>query len=94
MTSVDTANGKSKPKMVGLPAEETPTKTATLSRDLGPNGPRAHYMRAHLKGTNIAPFERQDSSLMSVLAEANALLIRPPSDPARVQGENVTYIPL
>ena len=32
--------------------------------------------------------ERQDSSLLSVLAEANALLVRAPHDPARADGDD------
>ena len=56
---------------------------------LGPNGPRAHYMRARVEpGPGrlgaARPSTRQDSSLLSVLAEANALMVRPPHDPARV----------
>ena len=59
---------------------------------LEPNGPRAHYMRARVAaeagGWRCTPFSRQDSSLLSVLAEANALLVRPPRDPARADGDD------
>ena len=57
---------------------------------LRPNGPRAHYMRARVEpgaaGWECTPFDRQDSALLSVLAEANALMVRPPHDPARDAG--------
>jgi molybdopterin molybdotransferase len=71
---------------------------AQLSVDLAPNGPRAHYMRATLTPTDgiptIAPFASQDSALLRILSDANALLIRPVNDPARAAGEVVTFLPL
>jgi molybdopterin molybdotransferase len=80
--------------MLGLPKAARQTRGATLSVALGPNGPRAHYMRAVLSdnGQSVSAFERQDSSLLSILAEANALLVRPPDDPARQAGETVQVI--
>ncbi|MFT6452869.1 MAG: molybdopterin molybdotransferase [Halocynthiibacter sp.] len=79
--------------LMGLPAAPAPQKFARLSRDIGSNGPRAHYMRAELIGDEIAPFQRQDSALLSVLSGANALLLRPPHDPARKAGELMGYLP-
>ena len=71
---------------------------ARLTCDLPPNGPRAHYMRATLTPADglpdIAPFAAQDSHLLRVLTEANALLIRPVADPARQAGEAISYLPL
>ena len=78
----------------GLAPGAAPTLTAVLTQDISENGPREHYMRARLSGTEIAPFERQDSSLMSILSQANALLKRPPHDRARKAGETVDYVPL
>ena len=73
--------------MLGLPGDLPAPQPARLGRALGPNGPRAHYMRARVEpdagGWRCTPFARQDSSLLRVLAEANALLVRPPHDPAR-----------
>jgi len=40
----------------------------------------------------IAPFERQDSALLSILTEADALLVRPIGDGPRVAGDEVEYI--
>ncbi len=51
-------------------------------------------MRAVVEGDLIRAQERQDSSLLSVLADSNALLVRPPNDLARAEGETVAYIPL
>ncbi len=80
-----------------------PPRTGTAApRAAGAAGPgeraRAHYMRARVEtdgdGARITPFERQDSALLSVLAEANALLVRPVGDAARPEGTEVDYIPL
>ncbi|TKA93919.1 molybdopterin molybdenumtransferase MoeA, partial [Cereibacter changlensis] len=71
---------------------------ARLAEPVPANGPRAHYMRAKLTETDglpqIAAFPRQDSALLRELSEADALLLRPPGDPARESGEMVRYIPL
>jgi molybdopterin molybdotransferase len=77
----------------GDPAPLPQPLTATLAADLPANGPRAHYMRARLTGARIAPFDRQDSALLTILTEANALLIRPISAPAAQAGEMVPYLP-
>ncbi len=85
--------------MLGLPGAPRAREVAILAEPLGPNGPREHYMRATLTGTadgrricRVAP--RQDSSLLSVLATANALAVRPPHAPAAEAGETVEVIPL
>ncbi|MFY0691388.1 MAG: molybdopterin molybdotransferase MoeA [Paracoccaceae bacterium] len=79
-------------KMLGLPAGARPRDTAVLSAPLGQNGPREHYMRARLGPEGVAAFERQDSSLLSVLADANALIVRPPHDGPRAAGAEVDVI--
>jgi molybdenum cofactor synthesis domain len=80
--------------LLGLPAAPAPRRTARLAADLGANGPREHYMRARLTPDGIRPFEKQDSSLLSILAEADALLVRPVEDGPRRAGETVDYVPL
>lgn len=84
--------------MQGLPHPEAPRQRARLARPVEANGARAHYMRARLgrddTGVTIAPFDRQDSALLSILSEADALLIRPVGDPAREAGAEVEYIAL
>ncbi len=82
--------------MLGLERAALPRETAILAADLGPNGARSHYMRAKLDSTTnaltVKAFDRQDSSLMSVLAQADALLVRPPHDPAKRAGEAVQIV--
>ncbi len=80
--------------MQGLPDPFPRRKHATLAEDLGPNGPREHYMRARLIDDAITAFQKQDSSLLSILAEANALLVRPAGDGPRKAGETVAYLDL
>ncbi|MBY6055939.1 gephyrin-like molybdotransferase Glp [Leisingera daeponensis] len=80
--------------MLGLPAETAQLRTAELAAALPENGPREHYMRAQAESGRLTAFDNQDSSLLTVLAEANALLVRPPRDRARAAGENVQYLPI
>jgi molybdopterin molybdotransferase len=74
-------------------AAETPLQ-APLSEPVAENGARAHYMRAIIDQNGIRAQPRQDSALLSVLSQANALLLRPPFDAARKKGEMVPYLPL
>lgn len=78
----------------GLPPAPAPRSKALLLQDISENGPREHYMRAILTKDGVQPFDRQDSSLMSILSQANALLVRPVGDPARKTGETVDVIRL
>ncbi|MFN4129946.1 MAG: molybdopterin molybdotransferase MoeA [Paracoccaceae bacterium] len=86
--------------LIGLPQQALAPRpcSALLTQDVGPTGPRAHYMRATLgEGENlplITPCDRQDSSLLSVLSAADALLIRPLGDGPRRAGDVVSYLPL
>jgi molybdopterin molybdotransferase len=84
--------------MLGDPAPFPQPRKATLTTDLPPNGPRAHYMRARLSPGDglpaIAPFDRQDSALLSILGQADALLIRPIDAPACRAGDTVPYLPI
>jgi molybdopterin molybdotransferase len=83
-------------RMQGLPGDMAAPLPARLGCDLGPNGPRMHFMRATAVrdggGWRCTPAERQDSSLLSVLAAANALLVRAPHDPARREDEKVEFV--
>ena len=80
--------------MLGLGARPAPRRAAPLAAPLPENGPREHYMRARLTDGGIRAEDRQDSSLLSILSHADALLVRPPRDPARETGETVAYLPL
>ena len=79
--------------MLGLPPQAGAFRTAPLGVDIGPNGMREHYLRAtlHPDGT-ITPFERQDSSLLSVLTQANCLMVRAPGEPAAQAGTPMRYL--
>ncbi len=82
----------------GLPNASPTTRRGVLATPVEANGPRAHYMRTKVEHRNGAvylhPFDRQDSALLSVLADADGLLIRPVGDVARQAGEEASYIPL
>ncbi len=84
-------------RMLGLPDDPPRRHPARLGTALAANGPREHYMRARVTddgngGWRCTPFSRQDSSLVSILADANALLVRTPGDSARAEGEMVEFI--
>ncbi len=81
-------------KMLGLGECVSPRQTAILAKDIGPNGPREHYMRAHHGPEGVMIFDRQDSALLTVLADANCLAIRPIGDTARSKGEQISIISL
>ncbi len=81
-------------RMLGLDATAATMPQAALTLSLDRNGPREHYMRAVVQDGRITPFERQDSALLTVLARANALLMRPPGAAACERGELVPYLPL
>ncbi|SMH58012.1 gephyrin-like molybdotransferase Glp [Maritimibacter sp. HL-12] len=78
--------------MLGLGAAPAPRLSALLAEDLPENGPREHYMRAALDAGTIRPLPRQDSSLLTILHRADALLVRPANDGPRKTGESVDFV--
>ena len=85
-------------KMLGICEKNSNIKLrAKLTKPLLQNGVREHYMRAILKQgkdeLSICPLERQDSSLLSELSKANALIVRYPWDPASKEDEYVDVLP-
>ncbi len=78
--------------LLGLTEVLPQVHRARLTGDVGPNGPREHYMRAVVTGDDIEVLARQDSSLLTVLSRANALAIRPVGDPARAAGSVQEFI--
>ncbi|WP_122073809.1 gephyrin-like molybdotransferase Glp [Pseudophaeobacter sp. EL27] len=80
--------------MLGMGAEPTQLQSARLTHELGANGPREHYMRARVIAGEITVSDNQDSSLLSVLADANALLVLPPNASRQHQGETLQYLPI
>ncbi len=73
-------------------------RRAQLATAVEANGPRTHYMRAHLSQTDglprITAFAAQDSALLRILSDANALLIRPLGDGPRAADDVVDYLSL
>ncbi len=81
-------------KMLGLGEAATPRETHRLAKDAPQNGPREHYMRAYVDTAGVTVFDRQDSALLTVLADANCLAVRPINDPARKAGDPIDVIRL
>jgi molybdopterin molybdotransferase len=78
--------------MLGLSGQTAQMKTAVLTHELQANGPREHYMRAKVCDGRITVFPNQDSSLLSVLAEANALAVLAPDALGSASGDRLNYI--
>lgn len=85
--------------LLGLPAGPLPRRRLALAAAIGANGPREHYARARLHrapdGTETVEIAaRQDSSLLGVLALADALAVLPPGAAALPAGACVEVIDL
>lgn len=85
--------------LLGLDTSADVPRDVRAGTAMTANGPREHYMRAVLTSTadgqaSVTPVRSQDSSLLSPLAEANALIVRPPHDPAKEAGDTVRVLPL
>jgi molybdopterin molybdotransferase len=86
-------------RLLGLAGEVNPTAKARLAAPLEANGPRQHYMRARRISSaegalSVAPLGSQDSSLITILAAADCLILRPPYAPAASAGDLVDILPL
>jgi molybdopterin molybdotransferase len=51
-------------------------------------------MRARFDNSQLIPFDRQDSALLTVLVHASALLVRAPHAPAQTKGTLAPYLVL
>jgi molybdopterin molybdotransferase len=85
-------------KLSGLTPAATPPIFARLGVALRENDTREDYLRASLTrladGTLEArPFDKQDSSMVSLLAASDCLVVRKPHAPAAAVGEHVEIIP-
>ena len=83
--------------MLGVEGPDPLTATARLGCDLPENDRRQDYLRSRLErdadGHAIAtPFNLQDSSVMSGLAGADCLVVRPPHALAAAQGDTVEIV--
>ena len=87
-------------RMLGIAADAAlATQTARLGVDLAANDERQDYLRATLirdeTGALVAtPFAKQDSAMLSLLAKAQCLVVRPPHAPAARRGAAVEIIAL
>lgn len=79
--------------LLGMPHDDG-MFDAPLAHPQPAGGPRAHYMRARRREDGLHVFSRQDSSLLSVLAEADCLAILPPHAPAQPAGARLNCLPL
>jgi molybdopterin molybdotransferase len=86
-------------RMLGQPGDLPVPSSARLAVDVGANDQREDYVRSRTTRAAdgqlmVEPHKLQDSSMLSVLAWSNALMIRPPHDPARKAGETVQIVDL
>jgi molybdopterin molybdotransferase len=85
-------------RMLGLAGEAT-RHSALLGQGMPANDTRQDYVRASLttnaQGQPVAtPFSPQDSSMLSLIARAGCLIVRPPHAPAAKAGDTIDIIPL
>jgi molybdopterin molybdotransferase len=86
-------------RMTGRQDEALPTRRAQLAVAWPANDMRQDYLRAAMTedrdGTLVVtPFAMQDSSMVSVLASADCLVIRPPHAPKAEAGDECSIIDL
>ena len=86
-------------RLSGLAGDPLPSVAMPLGGDAAANDHREDYLRASIApgpdGVDCAtPFPRQDSSMLHVLAQARALVIRPPHAPAAHAGTYVQVLRL
>ncbi|HEY4943904.1 MAG TPA: gephyrin-like molybdotransferase Glp [Rhizomicrobium sp.] len=81
--------------MLGV-KDEAATVPAKLASELKGNDGRQDYVRARIELRDgerfVMPFAVQDSSMLSVLARADALIVRLPHAPAAETGETVSIL--
>jgi molybdopterin molybdotransferase len=82
----------------GLAEITQPTIQVRLGRDLPANGARQAYLRAQLerddRGRFVAtPVDNQDSSLVSVLSDADCFVLRAVKAGPALQGEMAEALP-
>ncbi|MCB1418191.1 MAG: molybdopterin molybdotransferase MoeA [Notoacmeibacter sp.] len=85
-------------KLSGRPGL-VPTASAVLGAAMPANDQRQDYVRARSEISSsgmriVFSFDRQDSSMLTTLADADCLIIRPPNARAAEPGETVEILPL
>jgi len=86
-------------KLLGQKGIDTAPAFARLGTALKANDQRQDYLRATLTrgadgGLVASPFPKQDSAMLSLIAKADALIIRPPHAPAAQEGDVTEILPL
>ncbi len=87
-------------RMLGRdPLKACETRAARLRTPLQANGPRETYLRAiteldHTGQLWVTGFGNQDSSLVTIFAAANALIVRAPHQPASAREDIVPTLPI
>ena len=81
----------------GTPLQQD-IRPARLAAPMRGNDHRQDYVRAEMTqtgaGLSAAPFSMQDSSMLTTLANAGGLIIRPPNAPAASAGDEVLVLVL
>ncbi len=83
--------------MLGRPLPEDETVAALAGRELAENDSRQDYLRSRLSrdsaGRLVAtPFDKQDSSMLFLLQQADCLVVRPPRAAALPAGAQVPIL--
>jgi molybdopterin molybdotransferase len=86
-------------KMLGRSIALSAPATAKLGGAMKANDQRQDYLRATLsrdaEGALVAtPFPKQDSAMLSLIAKADALIVRPPHAPEAKAGDLTEIVPL
>ncbi len=81
-------------KLLGIVEPNIGKSYATLTTPLPANDQRQDYLRAKLNSEKdgtlfVTPFPKQDSSMVSLLASSDCLIVRAPRARAAVEGERV-----
>jgi molybdopterin molybdotransferase len=84
-------------RLSGLRPSAAPPAAARLARSLPANDRRQDYLRATLARAadgelEAMPFEKQDSSMLSLFAQADCLVIRPPLAEPAAKGTRVPIL--
>lgn len=67
-------------------------RTAIVGSALPANGPRADHIRAVHRDGRVVPADRQDSSMLRILAASDCLIVRAPHVPATAPGDSVEIL--
>ena len=84
-------------KLLGIEGQLEDDDLAILSTPLPANDLRQDYLRAKLNLTShgvltVTPFQKQDSSMVSLLASSDCLIVREPHAPAALVGDKVAIL--